>query len=109
MIVWVSVAADLPSSVNVPPLRFTEPVLARMFEALVVKSRVTPPALRSRPPVEVFRPCSVSVPVPTLVKVPAPLMTPAKVVLALLDPTATLPLTVATPAASAVRLPLRVT
>ena len=109
MMVWVSVAADLPSSVKVPPLRFTEPVLARMFEAFVVKSRVTPPALSSRPPVKVFRPWSVSVPVPTLVKVPAPLMTPAKVVLALLVPTATLPLTVATPAASAVRLPLRVT
>ena len=109
MMVWESVAADLPSRVNVPPLRFTEPVLTRIFAALVVKSRVTPPALTSSPPVKVLRPWSVSVPVPILDTEPAPVMTPAKVVLALFEPTATLPLTVATPAASDVRLPLRVT
>ena len=86
MMVWVSVAADFPSSVNVPPLRFTEPVLARTFEAFVVKSRVTPPALMLRPPVKVFRPWRVKVPVPTLATEPAPLTTPAKVVLALLEP-----------------------
>ena len=107
--VWESVMPDLPKRVNVPPFRVTEPVLGRIFVALVVKSSVTPPALMSKPPVKVFWPESVSVPVPTLETEPAPEITPAKAVLVLPEPMAALPLTVATPLASAVRLRLRVT